>query len=161
MQKQVELHFTPSLVEIFHRGQRIASHPRRHKAGTYTTVTEHMPESHRQYAKWTPERLINWAKDEAGASTAKVASAIMLSKPHPQIGFKAVLGLMNLGRRYGADRLERACERALAIHSANYQTVKSTLRCGLEGRPLPTPTTTPTTASVTDHENIRGPAYYQ
>jgi transposase len=159
VQKQVELHYTPGLVEIFHRGQRIASHARRHKAGAYSTVTEHMPESHRQYAKWTPERLINWAKDEAGPAAAKVASAIMLSKPHPQIGFKAVLGLMNLGRHYGSEKLEKACERALAIQSPSYQTVKSTLRCGLEARPLPT---APVDDSVLpDHENIRGAAYYQ
>ena len=160
VQKQVELHFTPHLVEIFHRGQRIASHPRRHKPGAYSTVTDHMPESHRQYAKWTPERLINWAKDEAGPATAKVAGAIMLSKPHPQIGFKAVLGLMNLGRRYGAERLEKACERGLAIRSANYQTIKSTLRSGLDARPIPAPSPKEPPVAI-DHENIRGANFYQ
>jgi len=160
VQKQVELHYSAAIVEIYCRGIRIASHPRRHKMGGYSTITEHMPEAHQQYAKWTPERLTNWARQEAGPATARVADEIMLSKAHPEEGFRSVLGLMNLGSRYGADRLENACKRALAIKSPRYQTIKSTLKNGLDNRPIPTPNLDISTVAP-DHEHIRGPLYYQ
>ena len=158
VQKQIELHYSASLVEIFHRGQRVASHARRFRVGGYSTLTDHMPEAHREYAKWTPERLVSWAKEEAGPAAAEVAGRIMLSKSHPQLGFKAVLGIIDLGRRYGKDRLERACKRALGLKSPTYQTVKSTLKNGLDERALSSEVSAPI---VSDHENIRGPSYFQ
>ncbi|MFA4837566.1 MAG: hypothetical protein WC749_16060, partial [Dehalococcoidia bacterium] len=69
-------------VEFFHKGKRVASHIRNYKRG-YTTVPEHMPKAHREYAEWTPERLVNWAA-QTGESTAKLVDAILAGKVHPQ-----------------------------------------------------------------------------
>jgi len=160
VQKEVEIHYSAAFVEIYHKRKRIASHARNHKPGGYTTLTEHMPKAHQHYAKWTPERLTNWARQEAGPATAQVAEAIMNSKGHPQEGFRSILGIMNLGQQYGADRLEKACERALKIKSPRYHTIKSTLRCGLDSRPLSEPPADQV-HEVSNHENIRGPMYYQ
>lgn len=59
---------------------------------------------------------------------------------------------------YGQDRLEAACQRALAIQSPSYKSVKSILMNKLDQKPLPAPAVdTP----PIEHENIRGADYYQ
>ena len=69
VRKGLEARYTERTVECFHKGQRVASHIRSHLKGRHTTVAEHMPESHRQYLEWTPERLIRWA-EKTGPATA-------------------------------------------------------------------------------------------
>ena len=59
---QVEARVTAQTVEIFHRGKRVASHRRSRHPGRHTTVTAHMPRPHREYAEWTPRRLVAWPK---------------------------------------------------------------------------------------------------
>ncbi|NIR29425.1 MAG: transposase, partial [Gammaproteobacteria bacterium] len=56
--RQLEARSSARTVELFHRGQRVASHRRSYLRGRHTTLPEHMPSSHRRYAEWTPERLI-------------------------------------------------------------------------------------------------------
>jgi transposase len=59
---QVEVRLTARTVEIFLKGERIASHMRGSGDGHHTTINDHMPSSHRRYGDWTVERLL----DEAG-----------------------------------------------------------------------------------------------
>ena len=60
--KQLHPHFSAATVELFHRGQRIASHHRSHLQGRHTTCPEHMPEKHRRMGEFSPERFIQWAR---------------------------------------------------------------------------------------------------
>jgi transposase len=142
-------------VEVFYRSARVASHVRGYKPG-YTTDPAHMPDSHRRHAAWTPARIVNWAS-KAGPATARLAEAVLASKPHPEQGFRTCLGIVRLGEHYGTDRLEAACTRALAMRSYSYRSVESILRHGLDKQPmqLPLPLTHP------DHDNVRGPGYYK
>jgi hypothetical protein len=59
--KQVDVRYTDNTVECFYKSNRVASHIRSHVLGHHTTVKEHMPESHRKWLEWTPQRFINWA----------------------------------------------------------------------------------------------------
>ena len=142
---------------MFHKNKRVASHCRSSLKGRHTTVTEHMPTSHRQYAQWTPERLVNWA-GESGGAVAEVAAAILSHRPHPQQGFRSCLGIMRLGKNYGNDRLEAACRRALALNTFSYRSIESILKNGLDSRPLPE-TTTADVPRIR-HGNVRGSEYY-
>ncbi len=156
VKEQVDVRATATTIEVFHRHKRIASHFRgRHKNG-YTTVKEHMPEAHRQYAEWTPERLVRWAQ-KTGGKTATLIESILASRPHPQQGFRACLGIMRLGKLYGQDRLEAACARALAIKATSFKSVESILKKGLDKQPLPEVEPEP---PAIEHDNIRGPEYY-
>jgi hypothetical protein len=56
---------------------------------------------------------------------------------------RAAQGVLHLGKRYGAARLEAACARALAHGSAHYRTVKSILSVGADHLP-PLDSATPT-----------------
>jgi len=70
----------------------------------HTTVREHMPKSHQAHLEWPPSRLIHWA-ETIGAATAQVVRTILESKPHPEIGYRACLGIMSLGNTYSHARL--------------------------------------------------------
>lgn len=153
----IDVRLTANMIECFHKGQRVASHVRSEQKNGHTTLPEHMPERHREHAKWTPERIIHWV-GKAGPCAAKVAEHIIASRAHPQQGFQACRGLIRLGEAYGSERLEAACERALAINAASYKSVNDILKQGLDKRPLPkSKTATPVIA----HENVRGADYYQ
>ena len=153
----IDVRLTANTVECFHKGQRVASHLRSNQKNGHTTLPEHMPQAHREHAQWTPERIIHWV-GKTGPCAAQVAERILASRPHPQQGFQACRGLIRLGEAYGSERLEAACERALAINAASYKTVNDILKQNLDKLPLPKPkTSTPAIA----HDNVRGADYYQ
>ena len=155
--QKVDVRITQSVVEVFCKGHRVASHARSPHKGRFTTVKEHMPKAHQDYADWSPERLIRWA-EKTGPHTATWVERVLASRPHPQQGFRTCLGVMRLGKDYGAERLEAACRRALRLNALSYKSVESILARGLENQPLPEPAApTPPIA----HTNLRGPQYYQ
>ena len=153
---ELDARVTAATVEVPHKGRRVASHVRSPRRGGHTTVPEHMPRAHRAYAQWTPQRLVRWAR-KTGPSTAALIEHILASRVHPQQGFRSCLGIMRLGRRYGDQRLEAACRRALAIGTHAYKSVASILKNGLDRKPLPP--SAPDMPAI-EHDNLRGPDYY-
>ena len=146
-------------VELFVRGRRVASHPRSAERFRASTIAAHMPEAHRRHLEWTPGRLISWG-EQAGPSTGGLVAELMARRPHPEQGYRSCLGILRLGRRYGSERLEAACARALAIDAPTYRSVESILKHGLDGRPLPAPEQAPAHPRRV-HDNVRGPSYYE
>jgi transposase len=57
MRSQVEVRIAARSVEMFFKGERIAAHIRQATCGKHTTLTEHMPKTHRTYANWTLEGI--------------------------------------------------------------------------------------------------------
>jgi transposase len=151
----VDARITAATVELLFKGKRVASHPRSYKAGRHTTDPSHMPESHKRYLEWTPSRIVRWA-EKSGPFTAELVKEIMERRPHPEQGFRSALGIMRLGRRYGTERLEAACARALILKAYSYRSVESILKTKLDGKELPAQRAT---RPIT-HENIRGTTYY-
>jgi transposase len=156
VRQRLEVRATASTVEVFRGGKRVASHPREHGRRRYVTDPEHMPPSHRAHLEWTPSRLVEWA-GTVSPDTAALAERLLASRPHPEHAYRACLGLMSLGRRYGNDRLGAACARALGSGAISYSSVKSILAEGLDRIPLTSPSPAPPPPA---HENLRGPGYY-
>jgi len=153
--EEMEARYTASVVEVYYKGRRLTSHPRRYDHQP-STLPEHMPSSHRAHAEWTPSRLIHWA-EKTGPATGRVVAGILKSRPHPEQGYRACLGLMRLGRLYGA-RLEAACERAEHLRSYSYRTVKNILASSQDRLPFAGESTV--NATTPTHDNIRGATYY-
>lgn len=150
---------THHVVELLHKGKRITSHVRSFVKYGYSTHPEHRPASHRAHLQWTPSRLINWGKS-VGPHTAAVVEHVIRSKPHPEQGYRSALGLLRLSDRFGAARLESACERAIAIGSAGYRTVKTMLKQRMEQAPLFEQSTTQDPTASLGSVNVRGRRYY-
>ena len=153
----VELRLTAWTVEVFHKGNRVASHQRCNKPGRHTTIADHMPKSHRAHLEWTPSRLIQWGS-KTGPCTEALIRAILTERPHPEQGYRSCLGILRLEKRYGTDRLEAACDRALRVGMRSYRRVEAILKHGLDRAPLPGES--PDEASPETHDNVRGPDYY-
>ena len=154
----VEVRATPGTVEIFHLGKRVASHLR--SRGRHHSITHagHRPKSHQAHLEWTPSRMVEWAA-KVGPHTAQMVNRILEEKPHPEMGYRACLGLIRLAGKHTFERMEAACERGLLTGAIGYRHVRSILETRLDSQPLPG--TAPTPRATPDHENLRGPEYFK
>lgn len=151
----LEVRLTPRSVELFYQGKRVAAHPRSFQPGRFTTVPEHRPKAHQRYLRWTPGRLIHWAR-QTGPACARLVQKLLEDRPHPEQGFRSCLGILRLGKAVGSQRLEAACTRALRFDTCSYRSLKSILENGLDRQPLEPEPPLPSP----EHENLRGQLYY-
>jgi transposase len=147
--------YTASTVEVFHRGKRVAVHRRGPPNRGHTTLPEHMPSSHRRYADWTLERIKREA-GEIGPNATALVEVILREKRHPEQGFRSCLGIVRLVGRFDRERVEAACERALAIGARSFSSVKSILDTKLDRKWPEKAAEGPAIV----HDNIRGPTFY-
>ena len=154
---EVETRSTAATVEVYLGTERLTSHARSYERGGHTTKPEHMPKAHQKHMEWTPSRLTHWA-GEIGPSTRAMVEALLVDRAHPEQAYRSCLGLLRLARRYGSDRLEAACLRALGVNGRSYRHVESILKSGLD-RMAPQEED-PKPAPGPMHENIRGGKYY-
>ena len=126
--------------------------------GQNQAVTQdgYRPKSHQAHLEWTPSRIVNWAAT-MGASTAQLVQRILDDKPHPEMGYRACLGIIRLAQKYSPARMESAAERAVLTGAVSYKSVQSILRNGLDTQPA----AAPAPRSSPEHENLRGSEYYQ
>lgn len=155
--EHLDVRATALTVEVFLRANRVASHPRRHGKGVYETHPAHMPKAHQEHQKWPPSRLISWA-GTIGPSVKLLVETILHERSHPEQGYRPCLGILRLGEVYGDARLEQACMRAHLAGARNYRHVKAILVNQLDKAPLPE--VVDEDRPPVDHENIRGPEYY-
>jgi transposase len=149
--------YSAATVECFFRSARVASHVRSYQRGQHTTLPEHMPKAHRAHAEWTPKRLIHWG-ESIGKCTGAIVEHLLRSKPHPEQGYRACLGLLALAREYGEPRLEAASELALRLGSPTRKSVKSILESGRDLQA--SRANEPQALELPVHRNVRGPGYY-
>jgi transposase len=157
VQERVEVRATPTIIEIFHKGQRAASHVRGHGREQVFTQGEHRPKSHQAHLEWTPSRMVHWA-EQIGPHTAKLFEQILAEKPHPEMGYRSCLGIIRLAEEYSSTRMEAAAERAIRTGACRFKSVKSILKNSLDQQPLPELPSLPLPPS---HDNIRGAEYFE
>lgn len=155
IRQEVDVRVCGEIVEIFHKGQRVASHLRCKGRRSHVTLPDHMPSAHRRHAEWTPARMLAQAA-KLGPSVTAFCEAVMADRPHPEQGFRTCMGVLALVRSYDAARLDAACRRGLAIRARSVASIRSILKNGLdrsffEERPEDRPL---------NHANIRGQGYY-
>ncbi len=151
----VDIMQSGAVVEIYHKGRRVASHMKVNIPGAFVTENLHMPAEHRQYLEWTPQRIKVWGQ-KIGPHTKTLMEEIMNHRVHPEHGFRSCLGIIRLSKTYSPERVESACKRALEIGAYNYKSVKSLLVMKLEEvAPEHTERIIPL------HDNIRGGNYYR
>jgi len=153
--KRVRVIYDDRNVAIYYDNIRIVQHRRIRIPNDYTTLPAHMPPEHRNYAEWSPERFIKWGQS-IGDDAAEMISFVFKSRKHPEQAFKTCMGILNLVKEHGPDRLNKACKRALGFGFHSYRRVKNILDRGLEEeKPEGS-----MELSVSSHENIRGSQYY-
>jgi len=147
---------TERTIEVFYKSERICIHQRDMRHYKYTTLSEHMPPSHQKVSQWTPARLINWGRT-IGINTGNLIERIILSKSHPEQGFRPARGIIRLGKIYGNNRLETACAIAGQYGLLRVKQINAILKNGKD-RVFDIPDESRT---VNNTENIRGKTYYE
>ena len=154
--KKVEVSYDQQTVEIYYKQERISSHPRSFQSGTYSTIKNHLSSTHQFYKDWSPAFFEKKAA-KYGSQVVAYVQALIQSKPYPEIGYKQCLGIFSLSKEYPIHRLNNACKRALSYHRYGYHIIKNILEnnMDLEGEQ------THLSFNIEEHQNIRGPQYYQ
>jgi len=155
--QRVDVRATTSTIEVFHKARRIVTHRRSYgPKGTATILEEHRPKSHRQYGDWPPSRVIGWARS-VGPAAGEVVEHILQHWTHPEAGYRSCMALIRDGKKYGPERLDAACKRALAIESPTRKSVQMILKRGLDRIEADEPHEQ---TQMILHDNVRGGAYY-
>ena len=154
--QKLEARATVSTVELFHRGNRVASHVRSLARGRHTTIDAHMTPAHQAVQGWSAPRLIAWGQ-KIGPHTKAVIEHVLNQRRHPQQGYRSCLGILRLSKTYDEPRLEAACERDIDIGAMTYGSLKSILKHRLDVKRKSPPAQT---SLPLEHANVRGPHYY-
>ena len=157
--KHVKIIYDNDEVEIYLGLQRIAAHKRDYRKHGYTTLAEHMPEKHKKYHEtkgWDADYFLRKGK-ELGECSFEIMTRILQSRTFTEQAYNACLGLLRLCDRYGQERFENACKRAIQSPRVNYRLIDNILTNNLDKQPEEQITLFTT---IPDHENLRGPQAY-
>jgi transposase len=155
--KRVKITFTAYKVEIYFNYERIAIHKRWQTPYKYTTDMEHLPANHRFVAELEPDKLLRMA-DEIHKDVKFYISCVLESnsKAHHEQLYKMCTGIIGLAKKYGNERLAKACQRAQDFGVFTYRIVKKILENGLDAQNVDEELT----GAMPMHNNIRGNDYY-
>jgi len=159
LKQAVLVRATEGVVEIFHKGKRVASHKRNYGRARYSTHPDHRPPSHKYYMDWSPERFTRWS-EKIGPNAKAVIENRLGSRQHPEQSFRACQGILKLAEKYTPERLEAACTKAMKIGITSYKRIKLMLDNKMENIDASTQGSLDL-APMPTHENVRGNTYYQ
>lgn len=153
--KPVELRITANLIEILHRGRRVASHER--TSGKASVIdSQHLHPAARHFGMWSADRELAWAASIGPKTHAFLSQLLAASKVKEQ-GYRSAGALKRLEKEFGAERLEAACARAFDIGARSLGSVRSILNTGLDRQRSPE---ADFREAAFHHPNVRGSEYY-
>ena len=153
----VEVHSDGTTLQIYRDGVRVGGHKQGLPNYGYTTQLVHMPPNHQFWKGLTPEKLLLRAA-QVGESMALLIQKILDCRRHPEQGYRAALGILNLSSKYGKERLEKAAARALHFGGRRRRDLVSILDAGLDQKAISdddAQVNRPATPPL-EHHNIRG-----
>ena len=125
----VDVRADAELVKFYHRGVLVKIHPRQ-PAGGRSTDRADLPEHKAGYALRDLAALI--AACTAHGPNIGIYAERILDEPLPWTRMRTVYRLQGLVRRYGADRVERACSVALDLDVISVNKIASMLERATE-----------------------------
>lgn len=125
----VQVRATVQQVHVFFEFQQVAHHPRATVKGQYQRNSDHAPPFKEAVLSCTREGLL-YNAEEIGPHVRMFCEKL-LSDPHVD-KLRPVRHLLQLTLNYEKNRIDRACERALAYNTVRYHSVKEILDKGLD-----------------------------
>jgi len=122
------------LVKVFHRGQLIKVHPRQRRGGRHTDAAD-LPTGTEVYAMRDIEALKRMAASQ-GPFVGAYATAV-LDSPLPWTRMRQVYRLLGLAKKWGAQRVDAACARALEAEAVDVGLIGRMLERATENAPPP------------------------
>jgi transposase len=119
---------TQKTVEIFFQANRVALHARSFTQGKFCTQKAHYPPSHQAYAETTPAYVRNLAS-KIGPHTEKFIQDLFIGET-PLRHLRRAQGILRLGKIYGHELLEKACQKATELNQNTYAFIERLLKKG-------------------------------
>jgi len=159
--QETSIVYDEEVVEVFLSSlERIAIHPRNTQRYGYSTLPEHRSESHRRYLQqrgWCQDDFMEMAS-LIGENTGKSIEMLLTSRVFVEQTYDSCIGVLQLGKKYGNDRLEAACKRANLGSRITFKIIKNILENNLDKVQAQQNLLQ---IFIPEHTNIRGPeAYY-
>jgi hypothetical protein len=129
MGQRLWLKATPATVRLYRDHELVATHARQQRPGARSTVDDHMPPNALAYAMRDPQWCLKQA-EIIGQQCKVLIERLFADRVLDNL--RAAQGVIRLKEKYGAARLEAACERALAFDNPRYRSVKTILEKGLD-----------------------------
>lgn len=153
---RVDVRTTKSLIQIFHRGKRVAMHERKEGVDKTYTSEEHRPINHTRVLESEPKALLEWA-EQVGTNARRMMGYHLEERSDTANGLRTAKALRDIARAYGHDRFEAVCSFALKLNMRTLRALKSIFSSAADQRSTPpaSQATRPT------HDNLRGAEYYK
>lgn len=135
MGRTVDARETATVVQIFDNGELIATHGRR-PSGKATDLS-HYPPERIAFKMRTP----TWCRAKAreiGPAATEVITGLL--EVNALFRLRAAQGVIGLADKHSAERVEKACARAIEVGDPSYRTIKGILAAGTETDPAPAST---------------------
>ena len=159
--KKVDIRTTENSIEVFYQNNRIASHVRKMYSAEPIYIPEHMPENHRRFLEYSTEGFLDWGKN-MGRSTLLVIKHFLFMHKVERQGYKSCASLMKLADRYGTERLENACTKALSYTpSPSLKNISTILKNGQDKVALTTDPVRISNKESSKYGITRGASYYK
>jgi transposase len=162
--QQATLVYTAATVEVYLGPRRIAMHRRSLRLYGYTTIAKHLPPAHQHYLeqKSYTAQYFTWQASRIGLHCLAVVEYILSAKIFHEQAYNSCLGLLRLSGKYGEERLELACRRAMKTRHPNYSIVHNILRNGTDAlEKAQDEAAAGVSLTPTVHENVRGQEAYR
>ena len=157
LKEKVDIKYSTTLVEIYHKSKLIATHPRLIRVSDTSTLKEHMPLNHQyQNENMKPQRLLNWATS-IGISAKEFVKNRLDMEHYPVNVYKSVITILSKSKIYGNIELDLALGYALSINATSVKSIESILSKKLYMQSA----NNVTNPVMNKHKNIRGKDYYQ
>lgn len=157
--KTTQIHYTNNTVEVYFYHQRIALHKRNFSKGIYITNKEHLSSSHKAYSDWSPEYFKKMAAKH-GFAVLNYTKQFLADCDYPETAYKRIMGVIQLHKIYGSERLNNACDRALYANKPSYKLVKNILKNNLDKEIVNELQLDLNKPHIPKHSNIRGASNY-
>ena len=159
--KKTKILYTSSVVEIYHKYNRIALHKRNYKPYVYTTTASHLASTHQFVASWNAPRFIDWA-GSIDESVKEYIIKILESRTHEEQAYKSCLGILNFEKKVGKERLINACKRGLDFKIYSFKSIEKILENKLDQLDFESENQqSEALPELPNHDNIRGNQYYK
>jgi transposase len=155
--KTTLIHYTKSTIEIYYNHVRIATHKRNVSMGIYNTNKDHLSSTHKAYSDWSPEFFKKMASKH-GDDVITIIDKVICDCDYPEIGYRRAMGIIQLHRTFGSDRLNNACKRALHVGTTSYKHINNMLKNNKDKEPFIQEVFT--NPHIPKHENMRGASNY-
>ena len=159
--KKVDIRATENSIEVFYHNNRIASHVRRLYSPEPIYVPEHMPENHRKFLEYNTDSFLAWGKN-VGCSTLIVVKHFLYMHKVEQQGYKSCASVLKLADRYGTERLENACIKALSYTpSPSLKNISTILKNGQDKVAVEKAASSAFNKESSKYGITRGASYYE